>query len=401
MKVLMLADVFFPDTTGGAGRVAYHLSGELCRKGHEVHVVTRNPDGNLPSLEMMEENLHIHRFSVPPDESLGFILSEIRNSYHLCRQLREKAAFDLACVHQSLAAVGPWLSGIMKGVPVIYFYHSPWHEEFLIKNPANAGKTSLRTLCIASIMKRVERRTLLRADKTVALSQYMRRKVINHHHYPEKRVNTIPGGIELDRFRLPDRGKDAVKAQTGMPHDRTVFLTVRNLVPRMGLENLVKAFHRSELLRKEGLLFIGGRGPLSDQLKKQISDFHLADSVRLLGHIPDEDLPKFYQAADFFVLPTQELEGFGLVILEALASGTPVLGTPVGAIPEVLGAFDQRLLFKGTGWRTIQEKMEEVIRTPEKYHHDASSCRAFVENTYSWEKLADQFLEEMSDATSS
>ena len=67
-------------------------------------------------------------------------------------------------------------------------------------------------------------------------------------------------------------------------------------------------------------------------------EYDLHGSIRFLGHIPEIDLPQKYQAADFFVLPTRNLEGFGLVILEAMASGTPVLGTPVGAIPEVIGS---------------------------------------------------------------
>jgi putative transposase len=72
MKILMLTDVFFPDTIGGAGRVAYHLSHQLCKRAHEVHVLTRNPEGKLPSHEKIEANLFAHRFKVPAKERLLF-----------------------------------------------------------------------------------------------------------------------------------------------------------------------------------------------------------------------------------------------------------------------------------------------------------------------------------------
>lgn len=69
MKILMLADVFFPDTVGGAGRVVYHLGLELCRKGHEVHILTRNTGGILPHYQQLNSNLSVHRFYTPQKEA--------------------------------------------------------------------------------------------------------------------------------------------------------------------------------------------------------------------------------------------------------------------------------------------------------------------------------------------
>ena len=98
-----------------------------------------------------------------------------------------------------------------------------------------------------------------------------------------------------------------------------------------------------------------------------------------------------YQASDFFVLPTRKLEGFGLVILEAMASGTPVLGTPIGGIPEVIGPFDRELLFNGTGWQHLKSKMEEVVYTPQGLRWSPQACRDYVEENFSWDQVADTF----------
>jgi glycosyltransferase involved in cell wall biosynthesis len=100
-------------------------------------------------------------------------------------------------------------------------------------------------------------------------------------------------------------------------------------------------------------------------------------------------LPEYYQAADIFVLPTVELEGFGLVTLEALASGTPVLGTPVGGTQEILSRFDDRFLFQDTRHesisRLISETCQEYRNQPVKWQLDSRQCRLFAEKYYSWE----------------
>lgn len=393
--MLMLADVFFPDTIGGAGRVLYNLSHELQQKGHEVHIISRNTDEKFPSYEKLNTNLFIHRFFSPLKESLALFLLEIKGSYLLSKKLSQEVLFDLICIHQSMAAIGPLVSGCLKNIPLVYYYYSPWHEEFLVKKQENNGNIEKGTKAVAQIMKWVEKRILFKTARVIVLSQYMLNKLLEIHHYQEGKILRIPGGVDLNRFILSSGGKAAAKNILRLSLNKTVFLTVRNLVPRMGLERLIEAFNRSEDLRKKGLLLIGGRGFLEKHLRSMVNNYHLQDSIHFLGHIPDDDLPGIYQAADFFVLPTRKLEGFGLVILEAMACGTPVLGTPVGAIPEVIGPFDKRLLFDGTSWSDIKMKLEEVITEPDRYSYDPKTCRKYIEQNFSWKKMADLFENEI------
>jgi glycosyltransferase involved in cell wall biosynthesis len=395
MKILILADVFYPDTIGGAGRVVYHLGLECSRRGHEVHIITRNPDGKFPSYEKLHTNLHVHRFITPHKQSLIFLLKEIKNSYFMARQLSIRIEFDIVCTHQSLVAIGPLLIERLKNIPLVYYFHSPWHEEFLVKNQVRKGIKRVWTKVIAYLMRWIEKRMFLRSDRIIVLSQYIYHKVLEIHRLPKRKIVRIPGGVDLDHFKMPVGGKAAAKDSAGLPPGKTVFFTVRNLVPRMGLENLIGAFNGSATLRGQGLLLIGGTGFLGDRLKAMIDDFDLKDSIRFLGHIPEDDLPGLYQAADFFVLPTEKLEGFGLVALEAMASGTPVLGTPVGAIPEVIGSFDKRLIFDGVRRSDMRRKMEDVIEKPHGYHFDPEDCRHFVEKHFSWEKMANSFEEQV------
>ena len=391
----MPADVFFPDTVGGAGRVAYHLSRELCKRGHPISVLTRNPGGALPFSEQLEERLFVHRFFVPYGQNFSLSISEIKNSCAATKKMSTEASFDCLCVHQGLVAVGPVLFGPLGSIPLFYFFHSPWHEEYLLKKGDDAG---LIQKVIASAMRGIEKKLLLKAHRIFVLSNYMAERLQDiHGRMPAQKIARVPGGVDLSRFHPAEEGKNGAKKSLGIPHDKTLLLTVRNLVPRMGIENLVEAFNRSDTLRKRALLLIGGKGLLKESLPAMVREYDLEASIKFLGRISEDDLPRYYQAADFFVLPTRALEGFGLVILEAMACGTPVLGTPVGAIPEVIGPFDKRLLFEGPDWPHLKNKLEDLVQRPKHYRFEPEACRSYVEKNFSWERMAEAFEREVGD----
>ena len=110
--------------------------------------------------------------------------------------------------------------------------------------------------------------------------------------------------------------------------------------------------------------------------------------------VPRETLPLYFRVADLFVLPTTAIEGFGLVTAEALASGLPVIGTPVGATKEILALVDQDLLFEGTSPECLAKGMEHFLNNPEYYSQLKFKCRETAETNYSWEKVTDQTEQE-------
>ena len=116
--------------------------------------------------------------------------------------------------------------------------------------------------------------------------------------------------------------------------------------------------------------------------------------VQLVGLVPRETLPLYFRCADLFVLPTTAIEGFGLVTAEALASGLPVMGTPVGATEEILQQIDRRLLFKNTSPEALAEGIETFLKTPEIFKEMSSRCRHLAETNYSWEQVVKQIEQE-------
>jgi glycosyltransferase involved in cell wall biosynthesis len=127
----------------------------------------------------------------------------------------------------------------------------------------------------------------------------------------------------------------------------------------------------------------------------------LGGSVRLAGYIPEEDLAAYYQCADLFILPTRLLEGFGLVTLEALAAGTPVLATPVAANPEILERLDPGMLLTDVSPAGITAGILAFIP---RYEADRAgmraACRKFIEENYSWAKYARGVERALLDAVS-
>ena len=172
----------------------------------------------------------------------------------------------------------------------------------------------------------------------------------------------------------------------------------------MGIENLLRSIH---ILKKDqtGIhLILGGEGIERQNLEHMIKDLDLYEDVTMTGFIPSGLLPQYYAAADFFILPTRHLEGFGLVTPESMACGTPVLGTPVGGTKEILSRFEPQFLFSDTSAEAMAKGIQKIISryfTKKKEYNDLRVlCREYVVANYSWKRHTDQ-LKSIIDETAS
>ena len=138
---------------------------------------------------------------------------------------------------------------------------------------------------------------------------------------------------------------------------------------------------------------LAGSGPLAGEVGERIRALGLQEHVRLVGWVSDAELVGWYRAADLAVLPTQELEGFGLATAEALACGTPVVGTPAGATPEVLRRLDARLVTRDTSPAAIADAVVALLRDPARLADLAGRARAAVDPELGWGAVVDRHLE--------
>jgi glycosyltransferase involved in cell wall biosynthesis len=131
------------------------------------------------------------------------------------------------------------------------------------------------------------------------------------------------------------------------------------------------------------LLLITGKGKLHDELDHHIRSRSLSANIRLMGPVADRLLPLLYKAADFSIVATTAYEGFGLILVESLASGTPVLGTPVGAIPEVLSPLAKSLLLESVAPEHISQGICEVL-SGQRVLPSARACENYAVKNYAW-----------------
>lgn len=384
MNVLVVSDVDLGGERSGAERVlAAHCLG-LAKRGHRVYLIAGTRGPTVKAVEEVQ-GVKVYRYRR--------VLGSCVGSSRLFRALARQVRFDVLVFHQPLSAFGALLTRSRRGVPRAYVFLSPWAEEYAVRS----DRGGIRVQVGRRLRLVLERLVLHACRKIFVLSRFMEERLLHAHPGLENRVAILPGGVDLDRFR-PAENRQAVKTTLGIPPGRLVLLTVRNLEPRMGLDHLLHAM--ADVAKTvQVVLLVGGRGPIENELKDLAGRLGLNSSVRFEGYIPEERLPLYYQAADFFILPSKALEGFGLVAVEALACGTPVLGTPVGAIPEVLRGLGADLLFDGIDpdaiGRGIQEHLKRVQADPEGYEAFRKHCRAYAVTRFGWDLIIKQLEQEL------
>lgn len=289
---------------------------------------------------------------------------------------------DILYTHFAPYGMGPAMEAKKRGIPVIMTFHGPWNEE--MKMEGQGIKHRIKS----AIAKSIEHKAYKLADKFIVLSETFRDMLHKLHGVPLHKIIIIPGAANVERF-VPAPNRLAIRRTLNLPEGATTVLTVRRLVNRMGLMQLLEAWKQVSEQFPNAILLIGGKGPLRGELEERIADYGLSSKVRLLGYIPDHELVSYYQAADLFVVPSQALEGFGLITVEALASGLPVMATPVGGNKEILQKFRPELLFKSAASEDMSEGMIRMLSN-RKLLPSRDECREHVLERYTWEHVADQ-----------
>jgi glycosyltransferase involved in cell wall biosynthesis len=299
--------------------------------------------------------------------------------------LNKQFQFDVAYVHNPFQAVGLLRSS--ERIPYVYVFHAPIPREVEIE--AKKGKYGIVTPLVKMAnhwIRGKEIYALIYAHKIIVRSRYMEKEMVQlYSDLGRGKTLRIPLCVDTQRFSFAEN-PTILREQLNLPVHRPVMLTVRRLVPRMGLENLILAMKEIVKQVPEALLLIGGKGYLENSLRTLIMRLQLEANVKLLGFIPEEELPMYYQSADLFVLPTVELEGFGLSTLEALSCGTPVIATPVGANPEVIGPLGQEFLCQDASPESLAERIVWFIKRANS-NELRKRCREYCEANFRVDKV--------------
>jgi glycosyltransferase involved in cell wall biosynthesis len=366
ISTLQLGEGWFPETAGGLNRMYYELLRYLPGSDVEVHGLVAGA-----SRTYQDSQYKVKAFA-RADAPLLWRLWKAR------RMLRETMAeygTDLVASHFGLYTV-PALD-ILRWRPLVFHFHGPWALESKLQG-ARTMHTRVKTT--------IERSVYHRANLCIVLSSAFYKILQRDYGVQEDRIRVVPGGVEVDRFATNLSRREA-RERLGWPQDRPVVFTVRRLVRRMGLEDLISAAKEVRREVPDLLLMIAGKGELAGELQARISALNLENSTKLLGFLPDEDLPVAYRAADLTIVPTVALEGFGLIAAESLAAGTPALVTPVGGLPEVVNGLSRDLVLPGNGTEVLAEGLSAAL-SGKLGLPDTRKCQSYARARYDWPVIA-------------
>jgi phosphatidylinositol alpha-1,6-mannosyltransferase len=206
------------------------------------------------------------------------------------------------------------------------------------------------------------------------------------------RMARLAPGVDTATFR-PGAGGAAVRRRLGLG-DRPVVLCVSRLVPRKGQDTLLRAWPRVLAAVPGAVLLIAGAGPFGKNLVDLSERLRLTHSVRFAGAVPGQDLPAWYDAADVFAMPCRtrrgglDVEGLGIVYLEASATGLPVVGGDSGGAPDAILDGESGYVVPGRSAAAVAERITELVTDPSRARAMGEKGLAWVQQEWRWELVA-------------
>ncbi|BBC25386.1 glycosyltransferase family 4 protein [Pseudanabaena sp. ABRG5-3] len=368
MKTLQLGTSWFLEEAGGLARVYYGCVNYLPQIGVDVSGLVVGSD------RVFESSLQKVRTFASADSSTWRRSRSLRTAVN---QTLASSQIDLVASHFALYTF-PILDRL-GDLPLVIHFHGPWALE---SKAEGAGKLSVWGKWL------IEKLVYQRANGFIVLSEAFRQILHKTYNVPLDKIFIVGGGINTSEFNV-DLSIAQARKKLGWQQNRRIILCVRRLVHRMGLENLIAAIAKVRQKYPDVLLLIAGKGAIADALRSQIQELQLEDHVQLLGFVSDQDLAIAYRAAELSIVPTVALEGFGLIVIESLAAGTPVLGTPIGGIPEILNPFHADLILEGSTSAHLAQGMIEAL-SGQRQIPSAEACQAYVKQNYDWQVIARQ-----------
>jgi glycosyltransferase involved in cell wall biosynthesis len=368
---LLLLNYEFPPLGGGAGRGTYNLARELARKGYDVDVLTSRAPGQA-KLEQVD-GFTVHRVTswrkgVHDCGFRGAITFLLFAVPAFLRLTRDKNYLVLHYYFGLPTGMLQWLPGRHRRIPYIVSLRGsdvPGYDQF------NSSLQFFHRLLLP-----VTRSIWHNASKVVALSDTLKATALES--VPDADIAVIANGIESEQFYSANtRSEDSNPVQ---------LICVSRLIERKGIQHLLRAL---QVMQHPVHLTVVGEGNYQQQLIELADRYQVADKVTFHGYCPRERLVDLYSASDIFVLPTMA-ESFGLVFIEAMACGLPIIGTRVGGVPDIVLA-DNGILVEPDDYLAVRGAIDSLAGDPQRRAAMGDACRHRVTEHYSWLSVAEKY----------
>jgi D-inositol-3-phosphate glycosyltransferase len=363
------------------------LAKALGNQGHAIDIYTRlNPDAN-DRVERLNRNVRLIHLNVAADRHLS--KSDVyRRMNDFIRALaafraERSIAYDLIHSHYWLSGqLGQWAQNRWN-IPHVLMFHTLG----AVKNRTGVGERESEVrISTETTLARVCHRILAPTEREKA-------HLIRYYLAEENRVGVVPCGVNLDLFRPMD--KAAARRRLGLNPEGSVILYVGRFDPLKGINRLFSAMTHLKHRKNLHLVVVGGDGdqsPEFQRLQRVSSDLKILEAVTFVGRVHQESLPPYYSAADILVVPSY-YESFGLVGLESLACGTPVVSTRVGVLEDILKQNNIGHLVENASPRSLANGIEKILSALPDARLPGNRIRASVQR-FHWPAVASAIVDE-------
>jgi glycosyltransferase involved in cell wall biosynthesis len=389
MKIAFISSEY-PPKWGGVGNCTFFLANSCAEMGQEVHVITREHGMTIPP---QHKNIRVHPvpwLKLPIFFTLSFGKQAVAKLIELGND------FDITHVHSNMALL-PRSYYEKINSPIVSTLHGTWWGERSTLNLGNILAPSFEMLNDFAIMT-VSHMMDIYEDYAIELSNAVivegesecrdvgARGVSNRYN----RVIRLPPGVDTNSF-WPKNRNDSLREKYGVKDDEKMLLCVGRLAGRKGVNFVLEAFAKIIKKYDKAKLIIIGEGPQWHKLHKQMYSLGLERHCKFLGKLPFDELEEFYATADIFVYHSL-WEGYGLIISEALASGTPCVATNVGGVSEMITFGKDGYYFEVGDTDALAKYTLELLNDNALIKRMSKYARRSMVDRFDWRIIAKQTL---------
>jgi glycosyltransferase involved in cell wall biosynthesis len=366
MKIAHIVSTF-PPYKGGMGNSAYHFVEILSQMGHEIVVFT--PDYGKQKEDIIKEE----KFKVVRLKSF----LKIGNAAVLPQFLWNLGGFDIIHLHYPFyGAVGYII------LRKLFFWQKTklvvhYHMDTIASGPKGLVFKFNRIFILPFILR-------VAGIITCASLDYLRNSdAVGYYNKNKKKFKQVSFGVDANHFKVSDRklaGRVGVKTVLFVGGlDKAHYFK--------GLDILMEAFKKALKGKNNAKLIIIGKGDLKKHYLKMAEDLGLKENIEIADNVNYEELPSFYQKADIFVLPSiNKSEAFGIVLLEAMASGVPVITTNLPGVRSVLKNSKQGFIVQPNDADALADKISKLLNDEKLARRMGRAGRILIEKKYTWEE---------------
>ncbi|MFC1992706.1 glycosyltransferase [Chloroflexota bacterium] len=372
--------------TGGMSVYIREIAHELGKRGHLVDIYTRVHDPRDPQIINLGQKVRLIHLMAGEDAEINklvvysYLPEFTRNLDNFTKHNDLK--YDLIFSHY-------WLSGLAGeylqrrwNIPHIMMFHTLG----VVKNTIGIGEDELE------LRIKAERDLAQNCHHIIAPTEKEKGELILHYGTLPERIGVVPCGVNLEQFKPVS--KEKARQYLGFGNDK-IILFVGRIDPLKGIDKLVKAIPYLQNIQGLRLVIIGGgehSQPEIEKLQELAGNLNIQDSVAFPGLVKHDQLPYFYSAADACVIPSY-YESFGLVALESLACGTPVVATDVGNLKSIIRQGETGYVVTDNAPHRLADKIASLLSRQSTDIESSLSIRASV-SSFSWPNIAEAIIRE-------